>query len=285
MEHRTVCVNGVNLHLVQAGEQGAALILLHGFPQTWLIWRYVLPAFAQRYRVLAMDLRGYGDSDKPASGYDKGTMAEDVRALMDRLEIERALVVGHDRGARVARRLGLEHPSRVAGVVLLDILPLEWVYSHMDDQTARLYWHWIFHLIPELPEQLIRGNEEAYLQHFFGRSPGLTDDAAAMAEYLRCFRLPGAVEAALSDYRDAYFVDRPRYLADRAAGRKLEVPALLLWGAESRLGGLPVLDIWREVAVDVRGEEVPHCGHYVPEEQPELVIDRVLRFAAETLGA
>ena len=284
MEHRFVDANGVRLHLVQAGD-GPPLVLLHGFPQTWLMWRAVLPALAARYRVSAVDLRGYGDSDKPPAGYDKGTMAADVVALLDVLGHRRALIVGHDRGARVARRLGLDHPERAVGLVLLDILPLEHVYARMDHRAALSYWHWLFHLVPELPEQLIRSNEEAYLRAFFGRSPAILADGEALAEYLRCFRLPGALEASLADYRTAYAEDRPRYLADRAAGRMLAVPTLLLWGGASRLGGQPVLEIWREVATDVRGEEVPDCGHYVAEERPRVVIDRVLDFAGERFAA
>jgi pimeloyl-ACP methyl ester carboxylesterase len=282
-----VQTNGVRLHVVQAGA-GDPLVLLHGFPQTWFMWRRVLPMLAERRRIYALDLRGYGDSDKPLGGrYDKGTMAADILGLMDTLGLDRPLLVGHDRGARVARRFGLEFPGRVAGVVMLDILPEEHVYETLNQHTALLYWHWVFHLVPELPEQLIRGREDTYVQWFFRRwsSTRVGDDVEAVQEYLRALRLPGALEANMSDYRDSFAIDIPRYLADRAAGRKLRVPALLLWGADGRLGGQPVLDVWRDVATDVRGEEVAGCGHYVAEEQPDLVADRVLRFAAELTRA
>ncbi len=293
LRHARAEVNGIWLHYVQGGDRDAApLFLLHGFPQSWLIWRFVLPALAVRYRVVAVDLRGYGDSAKPAPGpdgarYDQGTLAADIRALAGHLGIGRMLLVGHDRGGRVARRYALDHPDDLAGVALFDILPAEYVYDHLTAELARRMWHWVFHLVPDLPEQLIAGREEAYLERFFARSPGLLNRLradTAWLEYRRCFRQPGALAAALADYRATYHVDVPRYRAERAAGRKLDVPALLLWGDRGNLAGQPVLDVWREVARDVRGQEIADCGHYLPEEQPDAVAEHLLSFAAECLG-
>lgn len=289
--HATAHVNGIYLHYVRGGRSGApALVLLHGSPESWLMWRGVMPALAARYDVVAVDLRGYGDSAKPAgeAGYDKGTMAADVHALVRRLGLGPLALVGHDRGARVARRYALDHPGELAGVALLDILPVEYVYDHLTAEIARRYWHWFFQLVPELPERLIAGREEAYLAGLFGRSPDLLARLHAdggWQEYCRCFRQPGAVEAALNDYRATYAVDVPRYRAERAAGRKLTTPALLLWGDRGNLAGLPALDIWREVATDVRGAALADCGHYLPEERPEAVAEHLLRFAGEVLGA
>lgn len=285
-------VNGTRLHFVAGGPPNAPVVLfLHGFPQTWLMWRHVLPAFLADYRVVAVDLRGYGDSAKPpaSDGYDKRTMATDVRELARQLNLGRFLLVGHDRGARVARRYGLDCPDDLAAIALLDILPAEYVYDHLTAELAFRYWHWIFQALPDgLPERLVDGHEEAYLERFFNRAPGLLERLkaeGAWSEYLRCFKQPGAVEAAFNDYRATYAIDIPRYRAERANGAKLSVPTLLLWGDRGNLVGLPVLDIWGDVATDARGEEIADCGHYLPEEQPAAVTERLLRFARQALGA
>ncbi len=291
LTHARAGVNDIWLHYVQGGaEGGGPLVLLHGFPQTWLMWRFVLPALMRRHRVVAVDLRGYGDSAKPAGegGYDKGRMAADIRELVGQLGLERPLLVGHDRGGRVARRYALDYPDEVAGVALLDILPAEWVYDRLPAaEAAERYWHWIFHLEPEWPERAIAGHEEAYLERFFARSPALLAQLHAdgtWKEYRRCFLQPGAVAAALNDYRATFRVDVPRLRADRAVGRRLTPPCLVLWGDRGNLGDQPVLDIWREVAVDVRGAAIRDCGHYLPEEQPEAVAGHLLRFAGECFG-
>jgi pimeloyl-ACP methyl ester carboxylesterase len=285
--HGWAKANGVRVHYVQAGPPAApALVLLHGFPESWLMWRLVLPDLAARYHVIAPDLRGYGDSAKPAgvTGYDKGTMAADVHALLAQLGVTRPLLIGHDRGARVARRYALDYPDELVGAALLDILPVEWVYDTLSaGDAAGRYWHWVFHLVAELPEQLIAGREAEYLARFFARSSCLLDRlraCGAWSEYLRAFQQPGAIAAALSDYRATYAVDVPRYRAERAEGRRVGVPVLLLWGDNGNLAEQAVLDVWRAVADDVRGAAIPGCGHYLPEEQAEMVSTHLLDFAA-----
>lgn len=284
--HGYATVNGVRLHYVESGARGArSLVLLHGFPQNWLIWRLVVSALAARYHVVAVDLRGYGDSEKPEgqAGYDKRTMATDIHLLMQELGVVRPLLIGHDRGARVARRYALDFPEALVGAALLDILPVEWVYDSLPPgHLAQKYWHWIFHLVPELPEQLIMGREEAYLAAIFGRTPGFLDQIRGDGTwdvYLNAFRQPGAVTAALSDYRATYAIDVPRYRAERAVGTRVSVPLLLLWGTGGNLAGLPVVDTWRDVAEDAQGYEIAGCGHYLPEQQPVVVADHLLRFA------
>jgi pimeloyl-ACP methyl ester carboxylesterase len=294
--------NGIRQHYVRAGPSSALpLVLLHGFPESWLMWRLVLPDLAARYQVIAPDLRGYGDSAKPArsasddtggdtaydGSYDKRTMAADVHALLAQLDVSRPLLIGHDRGARVARRYALDFAGDVVGVALLDILPAEWIYDRLSAaEVARRYWHWIFHLVPELPEQLIAGREAAYLARFFARSPDLLDSLradGAWQAYLRAFQQPGAVAAALDDYRATFAVDVPRYRTEHAAGNRVCAPVLLLWGNDGNLGDLAgesVLAIWREVAEDVRGAAIADCGHYLPEEQPAVVAAHLLDFAA-----
>ena len=285
--HGDATVNGVRLHYVRAGDEAAdPLVLLHGFPQSWIMWRMVLPALAERYSVVAVDLRGYGDSEKPPrdAGHDHGTKASDLRALVRHLDLERLVMIGHDRGARVARRYALDYPDDLAGVALLDILPEEHIYDALTaDEIARRYWHWVFHLVPELPERLILGREDVYLERFFGRRPAFFErlrSDGAYQEYRRAFLQPGAVEAALADYRETHEVDVPRYRAERAAGVGMTVPAALLWGDGGNLAGQPVPEIWGEVATDVRrAVEIEDCGHYLPEERPEIVAEHLLRFA------
>jgi haloacetate dehalogenase len=285
--HEWAEVNGARLHFVHAGGSvNPALVLLHGFPQSWFMWRLILPELAARFHVIAVDLRGYGDSAKPigVEGYDKGTMAADVHALLARRGVGRPLLIGHDRGARVARRYAVDFPREVTGLVLLDILPEEWIYDTLAaGEATQRYWHWIFHLVPNLPEQLIAGHEAAYLSQFFARSPGLlarlrTD--GAWDTYLRAFLQPGAVAAALNDYRATYTIDVPRYRAERRAGRRITAPTLLLWGEWGNLAERPVLDIWGAVADDVRGAMIARCGHYLPEERPAEVTAHLLAFAA-----
>jgi pimeloyl-ACP methyl ester carboxylesterase len=288
LTHARAELGDIWLHYVRGGADDArTLVLLHGFPQSWLMWRLVLPDLLARYHVVAVDLRGYGDSAKPAgeAGYDKGAMAADIHALVRHLGLDRPLIVGHDRGARVARRYALDYPHALRGVALLDILPVEHIYDTLTAaEIARRYWHWVFQVVPDLPERLIDGHEEEYLAQFFGRTPDLLSRLradGAWQEYRRCFLQPGAVAAALGDYRATYHVDLPRYRAENAAGKRLTAPALLLWGDRGNLADQPVLDIWRRVATDVRGEAIPDCGHYLPEEQPAIVADRLLRFADE----
>jgi pimeloyl-ACP methyl ester carboxylesterase len=290
LDHGRASVNGISLHYVVSGPASAPpVILLHGFPQSWLAWRLILPRLARQYRVVAVDLRGYGDSDMPhgEEGYDKRTMAADIRALAGHLDIGRPLVIGHDRGARVVRRYALDYPDALAGAAMLDILPEEWVYDHLTaGDAAERYWHWVFQVVADLPETLIAGHEEEYLAFLLSRPAGLLDRMRAdgsWEEYRRAFLRPGAVKAVLSDYRATFKVDVPRYREERKSGRRIAVPTFLLWGSRGNLAGQPVLDVWREVAEDVGGEEIPDCGHYLPEEQPGKVTEHLLRFAEKCL--
>jgi haloacetate dehalogenase len=270
LTHARAEIGDIWLHYVRGGaDEARTLVLLHGFPQSWLMWRLVLP-------------------DLMEAGYDKGTMAADIHALVRHLGLQRPLIVGHDRGARVARRYALDHPRSLRGVALLDILPVEHVYDTLTAaEIARRYWHWVFQVVPEIPERLIDGHEEEYLAQFFGRDPDLLARLRADGswnEYRRCFLQPGAVAAALGDYRATYRIDLPRYRAENAAGKRLTAPALLLWGDRGNLADQPVLDIWRKVATDVRGAAISDCGHYLPEEQPAIVADHLIRFADERFG-
>jgi haloacetate dehalogenase len=273
-------VNGIRMHYVREG-QGPPVVLLHGWPQTWFCWRELMPLLAERFTLIAPDLRGYGLSDKPAGGFDKRTMAADVRALVHQLGHERVALVGHDRGARVAHRYALDHPDEVERLAVLDVIPTRAMFARIDQQLARGFWHWLFHLQPDLPELLVGGNIEAYLRWFFERwTHNRPPVEEAVPEYVRAFEAPGALRAGFHDYRATFPDDLDADDASAAAGAKLTMPLLALWGATGLTGTLPVVDIWREYATDVDGEAIGECGHFLPEEQPAVVADRLLRFLA-----
>jgi haloacetate dehalogenase len=273
-------VNGIRMHYVREGE-GPPVVLLHGWPQTWFCWRTLMPLLAGRFTLIAPDLRGYGLSDKPAGGFDKRTMAADVRALVHHLGHERVALVGHDRGARVAHRYALDHPGEVERLAVLDVIPTRAMFARIDQQLARGFWHWLFHLQPDLPELLVGGNIEAYLRWFFERwTHNRPPVEEAVPEYVRAFSAPGALRAGFHDYRATFPDDLDADDASAAAGAKLTMPLLALWGATGLTGTLPVVDIWREYATDVDGEAIQECGHFLPEEQPAAVADRLLHFLA-----
>ena len=278
MEHRTARVNGIRLHYVTDGE-GPPVVLLHGWPQTWYQWRKIIPTLARRYAVIAPDLRGYGDSDKPASGYDKRTMASDIHELVRALGHPRIRLVGHDRGARVAHRYALDYADELERLALLDIIPTRVAFERLDVANARAYWHWLFHMVPDLPELLVGANIEGYLRHFLRdwafQTAAFTPEDVAV--YVHALSQPGALRAGFEDYRAGGTID---LLHDRAdAGRKITAPTLLLWATEGGLGkSRSILDIWRDLADDVRGEGVPESGHFLAEEQPQVVAAKLLQF-------
>lgn len=283
-ERRFDC-GDVKIHAVIGG-QGPALLLLHGHPQTHVIWHKVAGALARHFTVVATDLRGYGDSDKPAglpdhSNYSKRTMAADQMAVMRALGFERFRVLAHDRGGRVAHRLALDHPQAVEKLVTLDIAPTLAMYAQTNEAFARAYYHWFFLIRPApFPETLIEADPALYLRQTMGtRSAGLapfTDEA--LAEYLRCLRLPGAAHGLCEDYRASAGIDLEHDSADLAAGRMVECEMLALWGAEGAVGKcFQPLEEWRKVARRVRGHALP-SGHYIAEEIPERLLEEVLPF-------
>jgi pimeloyl-ACP methyl ester carboxylesterase len=270
---------GVRIHYRRMGA-GPGMVLLHGFPQTGHMWRKVMPALAERFTVLAPDLRGYGDSDRPPGGYDKRRMAADLAQVIEALGLTPVVFVGHDRGARVGHRFALDHPSLLTRLVLLDIAPTYDIFDRLDQASARRVWHWFFHLIPDLPEALTAGREEVYLRWCYrtwSHNPAAIEEEAVQ-EYLRCFRQPGAMRAAFEDYRAGGTVDLEQDAADRH--RKVTVPTLVLWGASRTAQSTDMLSVWRARCERVEGRAVPECGHFIPEERPAAVIDAVLGFAS-----
>lgn len=271
---------GATLHVRHAGH-GPPLLLLHGHPQTMAMWHRVLPALAARHTVVLMDLRGYGDSSRPGAGHDKRTMAADALAVMRTLGHERFAVCAHDRGARVAHRLALDHPQAVSRLLLLDVAPTLAMYEGAGEAFARAYWHWFFLIQPApLPERLIEADPRAYLHDVIGRRhAGLAAFApAALAEYERCIAKPGSAQAICEDYRASAGVDLEHDRADRAAGRVVQAPLRVLWGAEGAVGRcFDVMALWQSAARQVSGRALP-CGHYIAEEAPEALLAEAFSF-------
>ena len=278
-------VNGVHI-AYRIGGNGPGLLLIHGHPQTHVIWHKVAEQLAEHFTVVAADLRGYGDSEKPAavadhSNYSKREMARDSLELMRSLGFEQFSVLAHDRGARVAHRLALDHPQTVNRLVMLDIAPTLAMYAQTDEAFARAYWHWFFLIRPApLPERLIEADPEQYLLSVMGsRSAGLQPfTAPALAEYVRCIQLPGTARGICEDYRASASIDLEHDREDIDAGRHLNLPVLVLWGAQGTVGRcFDPLAEWQKVATDVRGQALP-CGHYIGEEVPQLLLEHVLPF-------
>lgn len=269
------------------GGSGPPLLLLHGYPQTHVIWHKVATRLAEHFTVVATDLRGYGDSAKPPSdathgAYSKRAMAVDQVAVMSALGFDRFAVAGHDRGGRVAHRMALDHARRITRLAVLDIVPTLTVFSTINQPVATGFYHWFF-LIQGggLPETLI-GHDPAFflrkkLDQWGGGMEHFTD--AALAEYIRCFRDPAAIHASCEDYRAAATIDLEHDDAD--LHRKVTCPLLVLWGLKGLVERhYDVLQTWRERAADVRGRGLP-CGHYLPEEVPGEILTELIAFFSE----
>ena len=281
-----------SINLVHGGS-GSPLLLLHGYPQTHVMWHKVAPVLAENHTVVMPDLRGYGDSGKPLVAndperYSKRRMAQDQLEVMKALGHQSFHVVGHDRGARVGYRMALDAPDRVLSFTTLDVAPSQAAFEAMDSSLAFAWFHWHLMRQPEpFPETLIGSNAKFYLDFLLERwtavHGAITDEA--YAEYLRCFSNPETIRASCADYR-AIEVDLAHDEADR--GRMLTCPVLALWGSNmaKRPGwqtgrALDMLSVWRERAEDVRGHGVD-CGHFLAEEAPEESASEILAFIAVT---
>jgi haloacetate dehalogenase len=281
---------GAGIHIqAQIGGSGPPLLLLHGHPQTHALWHRVAPTLAQHFTVVATDLRGYGDSSKPTPdaehlNHSKRAMAADQVAVMHTLSHTTFSVLAHDRGARVAHRLALDHPQAVQRLVLLDIAPTLAMYEATNRAFATAYFHWFWHIQPApLPETLIGAAPAFYIRSLMGNRPsGLAAFAPeALAEYERCIALPGAVASLCEDYRASASIDLVHDREDLAAGRRLSLPLQVLWGRHGVIEQcFDPLALWREVASDptqVQGQALP-CAHYVAEEAPEALLQSALPF-------
>ena len=278
-----IATPGASLNLRRGGD-GPPLLLLHGFPQTHAMWHAVAPRLATRFHLVMPDLRGYGDSDQPQASpdhftYSKRAMADDMVALMQALGFERFLVAGHDRGARVAHRLLLDHPECVARACVMDIVPTRHLFLHTDQIFATAYYHWFFLIQPDgLPERMIGADPGWYLRECLRRwaAPDASFDARAVAEYARCYARPETIHSACEDYRAGASIDLEHDAASSA--QRIACPLLVLWGSRGFVHRhYDVLEVWRQYASDVRGRALD-CGHFLPEERPLDVADELLAF-------
>ena len=281
---------GARVFVRRAGPHGAPpLLLMHGYPQTSAMWHKVAPALAENFQVVCPDLRGYGRSSKPLSdpehlAYSKREMAKDMMAVMQSLGHEQFYIGAHDRGARVAHRLGLDYPDAVPAMALLDIAPTREMYANTTPEFAAAYWHW-FLLIQKapLPETLIAGDPEAFWKLKCFAQAGNKNPFAgdALAEYLQAFADPAVIHATCEDYRAAYSIDISH--DDEDGGQKLVMPILVLWGGHGAVGKcFDTLDLWRQRAVRADGESLPG-GHYLAEELPDKIIARFEAFFSRHL--
>jgi haloacetate dehalogenase len=263
----------------QAGV-GPPLLLLHGFPQTSLMWHKVAPQLTSSYRVIAVDLPGYGASSKPADNglhkaYSKSTMAKHIATVMERLNYTKYFVCGHDRGGRVAHKLCVDYPEHVSRVMLLDIVPTLAMYKAMDQEAGTAYWHWFFLIQPPpFPERLILGNPELFASKFMTNTVvgSQVFHPDALKEYTDQLREREGVHGVCEDYRAGATVDLEEQREDIEKGRKIQCATKVLWGKKGLVGKkFDALQEWRPVATDVEGEEMD-CGHYIAEEQPEELL-------------
>jgi haloacetate dehalogenase len=277
--------NGVQI-MARIGGSGPALLLLHGHPQTHAIWHRVAPQLSKSHTVVMTDLRGYGDSSKPQglsdhSNYAKRTMALDHVEVMRHFGFDQFDVVAHDRGARVAHRLALDHANVVQRMVLLDVAPTLAMYAQTTEAFARAYWHWFFLIqAAPLPERLIEADPAAYVRDVMGRrSAGLAPfDPRALAQYVRCLGLPGAAQGICEDYRASATIDLEHDRIDIRAGLHLLQPLRVLWGEHGVVHQcFKPLEEWKKVATQVTGEALP-CGHYIAEEAPDLLLEHLHSF-------
>jgi haloacetate dehalogenase len=282
-ELRRVQTGATEINL-RIGGKGPALLLLHGYPQTHVMWHKIAPALAARFTVVCSDLRGYGDSGKPPggadhAGYSKRAMAQDQAEVMSALGFERFSVVGHDRGARVTHRLLLDHGARVDKAAVLDIAPTLDMYQRTDRVFAEAYYHWFFLIQPfDLPERMIGADPDYYLDKKIGKwsKVGGCFSEAALAEYKRCFRDPATIHATCEDYRAAAGIDLEHDRAD--LDRKVGMPLLVRWGRRGVIERCyDVLDLWRQRARQVSGRPLD-CGHFLAEEAPEQTLEALQDF-------
>jgi haloacetate dehalogenase len=271
------------------GGKGPPLLLMHGNPFNHLSWLRVAPTLAAHFTVVCTDLRGYGDSEKPPggedhSGYSFRAMAQDQVEVMAALGYDTFFAAGHDRGGRVLHRMCLDHPGKVTRAAILDIIPQHHLLNNVTRQWGTFSWHWFFNIQPyDLPERMMGADPDWFIEKKLAKTKqGLSFfDPAALAEYKRCFRNPETIHAICEDYRATFGVDLEMDTKDFDAGRKIDCPVLLLWGATGGVGrnSRPgPAEIWQRYASNIVAAEALPCGHYLSEEAPKETTEALLGF-------
>lgn len=282
---------------VRTHGSGPPVLLLHGFPETHLMWHRVAPLLARQFTVVCADLRGYGNSGCPASAanhepYSKRAMARDMIAVMKKLGFARFSVAGHDRGGRVAYRLALDHPEQIERLAVLDIVPTEAVWERADDRFALAFWPWLLLAQPEpLPERILTTTAETIVDNALSQWGSAADafPPDIRAAYIAALQSPQHAHAICEEYRAAAAIDREHDRADRALGKRLACPVLALWSASGALAnwyddeGGP-LGIWRQWANDVQGKAIDG-GHFFPEEAAEATAAALIDFLSQPTEA
>jgi len=273
------------------GGKGPPLLLLHGNPFSHLSWHKFAPRLAEEFTVVATDLRGYGDSEKPPggddhSGYSFRAMAQDQVEVMAALGYDKFYAAGHDRGARVLHRMCLDYPDKVTRAAILDIIPQHHLLNNMTKEWGRFSWHWLFNIQPEpMPEKMMGADPDWFIEKKLAKTKqGLSFfDKGALAEYKRCFRDPATIHAICEDYRACFGVDLEMDTKDFESGRKIDCPVLLLWGATGGVGrnSKPApAEIWQRYASNIVGAHALPCGHYLSEEAPKETTAALREFFA-----
>lgn len=275
-------VNDIEINVKHGGYK-TPLLLIHGYPQTHIMWHKVVEKLSEKYYIVCPDLRGYGDSSKPIGdelhvNYSKKTMAKDMVTLMSALGFEEFFVAGHDRGARVTHRMCLDYPQKIKKACVMDITPTYHMFKHTDQAFATGYYHWFFLIQTDnLPETLIGSNARYYLEEKLKRwsAKDAVFDKEAVEEYVRCFD-KDSIHATCEDYRAGASIDMSDDEKDR--GRKVTTPLLVLWGNKGFVHRTyDVLNVWKDYASDVQGKSLD-CGHFLPEEKPDEVVSELIGF-------
>ena len=287
-ERSLIDVGDVCINVLKGGKGKEAVLLLHGHPESHLMWHKIAPRMADKYTVVLTDLRGYGDSSKPKgladhSNYSKKAMAKDQMMVMERLGYDQFYLVGHDRGARVSHRMITDYPEKIKKCVIMDILPTYDMYEKTDKNFAMSYWIWFFYIQPyDLPERLLNADPSYVLRSTFQRSCApekynATFPEEVVKEYERHYLNPDHIHAVCEDYRAAAGIDLVHDLPDRA--KTIETPLLVMWGKNGTVGRLwDVPSVWKERASNVTDLGVENCGHFIPEEEPEITYNAIMDF-------
>ena len=278
LKREDIKANGVKINTFYSKSDKKPLLLLHGFPQSAIMWRKVVPLIKDKFSIVCPDLRGYGYSEKPITGYDKKTMASDMFELMKTLGYSEFFVAGHDRGGRVAHRLTLDYSEAVKKLMVLDIVPTHTLFKNTDMHLAAGYWHWFFFQVRDFPELVLGENPEAFLKLMFNALSYVSDgiELDAFEEYLRIYKMPGTIRATLEDYRAAAEID---FFIDGKETKKIECETSVLWGKFGKMEEIfDVLKTWQEKSNNLVTGSAIKSGHFIPEENPKETAKQIIEF-------